>query len=176
MGGKLADVPLEVPTQSSEPLANTLPLRLEDIPDEEMPDAADNFDSNFVPQNFPSRPGLTSSETFHEIAGIAGKKLEDLGISISKQGGTHIEDLEMQAKEVVRRMRIDGQLAPAERIEADNYDVAETLLILNAGYFFPGMPDLRQRQLAATLSVYISQKPNNTTPGAASNPPTNLIC
>ncbi len=176
MGGKLADVPLEVPTQSSEPLADTLPLRLEDIPDEEMPDAADNFDSNFVPQNFPSRPGLTSSETFHEIAGIAGKKLEDLGISISKQGGTHIEDLETQAKEVVRRMRIDGQLAPAERIEADNYDVAETLLILNAGYFFPGMPDLRQRQLAATLSVYISQKLNNTTPGTASNPPTNLIC
>jgi len=65
---------------------------------------------------------------------------------------------------------------PAECAEANNYDLAETLLILAMGYFHPGMPELKKKQLAAILSVYSPQLSNNNTPGAASTSSTNVIC
>ncbi len=176
VSSKPTEVPTEVPTQCLEPQAAPQLPTLEELPDEEMLDAMDDFVSNAVPRKFLSGPGLSSAEAFNKVATSAENKLEELGIPLPKEAGTRVEDLESQAKESERRIRIDGQLAPAECAEADNYDLAETLLTLAAGFFHPGMSDLKQRQLAAILSVYSPQWPNNNTPGAASTSSSNPLC
>jgi len=73
-------------------------------------------------------------------------------------------------------MRIDGQLASTESTVADQYDLAESLMILLPGYFHPGMSELKQRQLAAIISVYNPQEPTIITPGTASTSTMDLIC
>jgi len=165
-----------MPMQRPETTADTQISRLEDIPDEEMLDASDTFESNFVPRSFLPGPGLSPEDAFHQMAVSAGKKLEEAGIPISNQAGVSFEDRDTQAKESDRRTRIDGQAAPAERDEANNFEVAEALTILVAGYFHPGMSDLKQRQLAAILSVYDTQEQNNNSPGAASTSSSYPIC
>jgi len=89
----------EVTTQRLETLATPQLSRVEDISDEEMLDATDDFVSNAVPWKFLSGPGLSSAEAFNTANANAEKKLEELGIPIPMEAGTHKEDLESQARE-----------------------------------------------------------------------------
>ena len=164
----LSDLVPEVTTQRPDPPQGT-------DPDEEMDDLAGEL-HNFIPSNFLPGPGLSKEEAFLRLTASAEEKLTKLGIPIPNLHTLTTEDRIIENNETDRRAMIDSQTSPVEATEVERYELAEAAVYLPPGYFYPGMSETRQRQLAAIISVGTPQVVNHNTPGTASTSTARLLC
>jgi len=162
-------LPDEVPTQRPDPSA---------IPEAPtIPDPAAPFDEEMleledleygVPRNFLPGPGLSPEEAFNKMKACAGQKLAEAGMHIPFERELTYEDVDSHVFESQRRMLVDREVTPEEAAEADRFDLAEAVASSPAGYFYPGMPDARQRQLSTIISAGTPDIIDQNTPGMAS--------
>ena len=133
------------------------------------------FLSNFIPQNFLPSPRLSKEEDWKKMTASVKVSLQKLGIPISDQTLTK-EDRTRLNNKCHHRTLIDSQVTPADAKEVEQFDQAEALTYADPGYFHPGMPEGRQRQLAAIISVSTPQIANQNTPGIASTSTASFLC
>lgn len=148
------------------------------MPDEEMLEAG-MYEDNYIPSGFLPGPGLSREEAFNRMAAGADANLANLaicGIPIPDQLALVYEDTGIRDSESQRRTQVDRQKTPEEAREVDCFDLAETVTQLPMGYFYPGMPEARQRQLAAVISAGTPQIIDQNTPGMASSSSSNNPC
>ena len=139
------DIPPDLPTQRPVPAYLQPFTGPEGTADEEMLDAEEDTGNIHIPQYLIPGPGLSQQEAFDRMAESAEESLESLGIPITDRLVLNEEDRERQAGEAQRRIHIDSQTAPMEAAEADRFDLAEAVAIVPQGFFYPGMPELKQR-------------------------------
>jgi hypothetical protein len=138
-----------------------------------MEDVGTHESDNYIPQGFLPGPGLSREEAFRRMTAGAEKNLVNLavqGIPIPNPAELTNVDWENRTSEDHRRARArdDRQKTPEEASEAERFDLAEAVVQLPSGYFYPGMPETRQRQLAAVISAGTPQIVDHNTPGIAS--------
>jgi hypothetical protein len=146
-----------------------------DIPDEVMRDEEDDS-SSYIPQNFLPGPGLSREEAFDRMEASAREKMAKLGVPIADDLMMTLEDRDRESVENMRRSSIDRQTSPAEETEKDRYELAEAVAMVSPGYFYPGMPETKQKQLAAIISAGTPQIINQNTPGTASTSTARHLC
>ena len=117
-----------------------------------MLEGEEAYDNNHIPKNFFPGPNLTRKQAFDGMAARAEETLTNLDIPISDRVVLTEEDIERQASEAQRRTLIDRQTQSAEADEAERYDLAEVITFAQTGYFYLGMPEKRQRQLAVIIA------------------------
>ena len=100
----------------------------------------------------------------------------NLDIPMSDRIALTEEDMERQAREAQQCTLINRQTEPAKAVEADQYNLAEAITFAQTGYFYPGMSEKRQRQLAAIIAEGTPDIVHPNTPGAASTSTTPFLC
>jgi hypothetical protein len=131
---------------------------------------------NYIPQNFLPGPGLSREEAFTRMEASAREKLAKLGLPIPDDLMMTLEDRDREIGENTRRSSIERQTTPVEAAEKDSYELAEAVALAPPGYFYPGMPETRQRQLAAIISAATPQIVDQNTPGTASTSTARFLC
>jgi len=138
---------------------------------------ADNDETNYIPRNFLPGPGLSPEEAFKRMTADAKQKLADLGMPIPSHSELSREDRDCQTMEDQRRTDMlvgSRQSTLEEAAEADRFELAEAVTFSPAGYFYPGMPDTRQKQLDAIISAGTPDIVDQNTPGMASTSTVNF--
>ena len=141
-----------------------------------MLEAEEACSSNHIPRDFLPGPDLTQDQAFDRMAACTEESLANLDIPMSDRIALTEEDMERQAREAQRRTLIDRQTEPAKAVEVDQYNLAEAITFTQTGYFYPGMPEKRQRQLAAIIAEGTPDIVHPNTPGAASTSTTLFLC
>ena len=75
-----------------------------------------------------------------------------------------------------RRALFNTETSLTEKREAEQFDLAESLIMVLPGYFHPGMLPERKRQMAAIISTGTPNIVNLNTPGVASTSTTLALC
>ena len=141
-----------------------------------MLDGKDNFGDNFAPQIFLPGPGLSKEGAFLMWVDSAEERLDALDIPIADQQVLSGEDSLNREREVQCRALLDFKKNPEETREAEKYKLAKAVIIVIPGYFHPGMETIKQRQLAAILSMGTPTIVDQNTPGVASTSATPFLC
>jgi hypothetical protein len=144
--------------------------------DEEMLEADDVL-NDYIPQTFLPGPGLSPEEAFNRMKVGAEQNLADLGLTIPSESELTHEDRDCQAMEDQWRTSMlvgSRQSTPEEAAEAERFELAEVVSFSPPGYFYPGMPDMRQKQLAAIISAGTPDIVDQNTPGMASTSTANF--
>ena len=170
------DLPSEIPVQHTKSPLPPQAARVDDTPDEEMPDMDITWESNFIPRHFLPGPGLSREEAFRKWMESAEEGLKVLDTPYPDEQDPSVEDLANRDREMKRRTLFSAETSPTEKREAEQFDLAEALIMVLPGYFHPGMPTERQRQLAAIISTGTPNIVNLNTPGVASTSTTLALC
>jgi hypothetical protein len=149
---------------------------MEEAPDEEMGDVGALDERNLIPSSFLPGPGLSREEAYNRMVAGAGENLVNLGIAIPDQQAQAFGDMASWNGEQQRRAQVNRQKTPEEARVAERYDLAEAVAQLPVGYFYPGMPEARQKQLAAIIAAGTPQIINHNTPGMAGTSTASNLC
>ena len=121
------------------------------------------YGSNFIPQSFIPAKGLSQEDVLIKMVVNAKAALAKLSIPIPDHHTLMETDRKLLNSKTCHCTLINGQSSP-EALDVECYDLAEAITFAPAGYFYPGMPEVRWRQLAATLSVDTPLIINHNTP------------
>ena len=166
----------QAPDQHTNPKLPTPAAGPDNTLDEEMPDASEPWKDNFLPRNFLPGPGLSREEAFRKWMDCAEESLSALDIPYPDELIPSVEDLANREREEKRRTLINAKTNPTGKREAEQFELAESLIMVLPGYFHPGMSEERRRQLAAIIVTGTPNIVNINTPGVASTSTTLALC
>ena len=130
----LPDLLPEIPVQHTKPPLPPQTTRVDDIPDEEMPDVDVLWESNFIPRHFLPGPGLSREEAFRKWMESAEEALKVLDMPYPDEQDPSVEDLANQEREMKRHTLFNAKTSLTEKREAEQFDLAESLIMVLPGY------------------------------------------